>query len=216
MMTSKLHISSAAHLSIINSEDTDLDSMITTFNTAVTETASEILGKHHHQKKQQLGHWKKFLICATEGENWERNGLNLKIWEIQGYEQHQEVHEKEKKKRKNWTGQQCSETEENLRKNNSKRAYQLMKDLTTLKLRKATTVQDRSGKCLIEDWEILNRWTEYCTELYNHMANGDPSVLSCPQTHTEYDHPIVCKEVEAAVQSLKKGKSEGVDNFPRG
>ena len=29
--------------------DTDLDSMVTTFNTAVTETASEILGKHHQK-----------------------------------------------------------------------------------------------------------------------------------------------------------------------
>ena len=29
---------------ILNNEDKDMDSMITTFNTAVTETASEILG----------------------------------------------------------------------------------------------------------------------------------------------------------------------------
>ena len=29
-------------LTIMNNEDTDLDSMITTFNTAVTETANEI------------------------------------------------------------------------------------------------------------------------------------------------------------------------------
>ena len=43
------------------------------------------------------------------------------------------------------------------------------------------------GKCLTEEWEILNRWTEYCSELYNHKANGDPSVLNCPQTHTEDD-----------------------------
>ena len=40
-----------APLSIINNKDTDLDSMITTFNTAVTETASEILGKHRQKKK---------------------------------------------------------------------------------------------------------------------------------------------------------------------
>ena len=33
-----------APLNIISNEDTDIDSMITTFNTAVTETASEILG----------------------------------------------------------------------------------------------------------------------------------------------------------------------------
>ena len=38
-------------LTIMDNEDTDLDSMITTFNTAVTETASEILGKHRQKRK---------------------------------------------------------------------------------------------------------------------------------------------------------------------
>ena len=77
-----------------------------------------------------------------------------------------------------------------------------------------TTVQDRSGKCLTEERQILNRWTEYCPELYNRKANGDPSILNCTQTDTEDDHPILRREVEAAVQSLKKGKSDGVDNIP--
>ena len=39
-----------APLTIMSSEDTDIDSMITTFNTAVTETATEILGKYHQKK----------------------------------------------------------------------------------------------------------------------------------------------------------------------
>ena len=114
-----------------------------------------------------------------------------------------------KKAKESWIGEQCSEIEEEqqqeripvrLRKNNSRREYQLVKDLTTVKQEKATTVQDHSGKCLPEEQVILNRWTEYCTELYNYKANGDPSVLDCPQTDTEDDHPILCKEVEAAVQ----------------
>ena len=88
----------------------------------------------------------------------------------------------------------------NLRKNNSKRVYQLVKDLTTVKQGKATTVQDRSGKCLTEERQILNRWTEYCSELYNYKANGDPLVLNCPQPDREDDHPILRREVEAAVQ----------------
>ena len=112
-----------------------------------------------------------------------------------------------KKVKENWIGERCSEIEENLRKNNIKRAYQLVKDLTTVKQGKATTIQDRSGKCLTEERQILNRWTEYCSELYNYKANGDPSVLNCPQTDREDDHPILRREVEAAVQSLKKGKS---------
>ena len=40
---------------IMSNEDTDIDSMITTFNTAVTETASEIHGRHR-QKKKTLDH----------------------------------------------------------------------------------------------------------------------------------------------------------------
>ena len=46
-----------------------------------------------------------------------------------------------KKAKENWIGEQCSEIEENLRKNNSKRAYQLVKDLTTVKQGKVATVQ---------------------------------------------------------------------------
>ena len=100
-----------------------------------------------------------------------------------------------KKAKENWIGEQCSEIKENLRKNNSKRAYQRVKDVTTVKQGKATTVQDRSGKCLTEERQILNRWTEYFSELYNYKANGDPSVLNCPQTDTEDDHPILCREL---------------------
>ena len=94
------------------------------------------------------------------------------------------------------------------------KAYQLVKDLTTVKQGKATTVHDRSGKCLTEERQILNRWTEYCSELYSYKASGDPSVLNCPKTDTEDDHPILRREVETAVHSLKKGKSAGVDNIP--
>ena len=82
-----------------------------------------------------------------------------------------------------------------------------------MKQGKATTVQDRVGKCLTEERQILNRWTEYCSELYNYKANGDSSVLNCPQIGTEDDHPILRREDEAAVQLLKKGKSAGVGNI---
>ena len=96
-----------------------------------------------------------------------------------------------KKAKENWIGEQFSEIEKNLRKNNSKRAYQLVKGLTPVKQGKATTVQDRSGKCLTDERQLLNRLTEYCSELYNYKANGDPSVMDCPQTDTEDDHPIL-------------------------
>ena len=129
--------------------------------------------------------------------------LRKKRFEPEGSEKYKEVNNNikrcVKRAKENWIGQQCSEIEENLRKNNGKRAYQLVNDLTTVKQGKATTVQDRSGKCLTEEPEILNRWIEYCSELYIYKANGDSSVLNCTQTDTEDDHPILRREVEAAI-----------------
>ena len=122
--------------------------MITTFNTAVTETASEILGKHCLKKKPWIT--AEILDLCDK-----RRELRKKRFEHEGFEKYKKVNNDVKrcmkKAKENWIGEQCSETEENLRKNNSKRAYQLVEDLTTVKQGKATTVQDRSGKCLTEE-----------------------------------------------------------------
>ena len=77
-----------------------------------------------------------------------------------------------------WIQDQCQEVEACLRKNNSKKAYQLVKDQTTEKQGKSTTIQDK-GKCLTEENKIINRWTKYCSDLYNNETEGDPIVLDC-------------------------------------
>ena len=75
-----------------------------------------------------------------------RRELRRKRFELEGLEKYKEVSNNikrsTKKAKQNLIGEQCSETEENLRKNNSKRAYELVKDLTTVKQGKVTTVQD--------------------------------------------------------------------------
>ena len=89
-----------------------------------------------------------------------------------------------------------------------------MKDLTSEKQGRSSTIQDKSGKCLTEEKEILSRWTEYCSELYNYESCGENTVLDCSQPPEEDLQPILREEVEIAVASLKKGKSAGVDNIP--
>ena len=39
-------------------------------------------------------------------------------------------------------------------------------------------------------------------------------MFNVPPATNNANHPIFCEEVEAAVKSLKKGKSAGVDNIP--
>ena len=108
-----------APLTIMNNEDTDLDSMITTFNTAVTETASEILGKQRQKKKPRVS-----AGILDLCNRWRE--LRKKRFEPEGSEKYREVNNIKrctKKAKENWIGEQCGETEANLRKNNNKRAY---------------------------------------------------------------------------------------------
>ena len=116
-----------ALLTIMSNEDTDILSMITTFNTTVTETASEILGKHRQQKKP----------CVTAEildlcDN--RRELRKNRFEPEGSEKYTEVNNIKrcmKKAREN--GQENSVVRLKL-------AYQLVNDLTTVKQGKASTV----------------------------------------------------------------------------
>ena len=52
-------------------------------------------------------------------------------------------------------------------------------------------------------------WTVQSHGQWRSVSNELP-----PEDKTEDDHPILGKEVEDAVQSLKKGKSAGVNNIP--
>ena len=73
-----------APLTIMSNEDTDIDSMITTFNTAVTETASEILGKHRQRRKPWIT--AEILdLCDRRRE------LRKKRFELEGSEKYKEV-----------------------------------------------------------------------------------------------------------------------------
>ena len=119
-----------------------------------------------------------------------------------------------RKTKETWIEEQCQGIEENLKKNHSKKAYQLVKEPTSSKQGRTTTTQDKAVTCLTEEQDILNRWTEYCSELYTHTTTGDPKVLDVRSPINNDSYPILREEVEAAVKSLKKGKSAGVDNIP--
>ena len=97
-----------APLTIMSNEDTDIDSMITTFNTAVTETASEILGKHRQKKKP----WSTAEILDLCNK---RRELRKNRFEPEGSDKYKQVNNNikrcMKKSKENWIGERCSEIE---------------------------------------------------------------------------------------------------------
>ena len=118
-----------------------------------------------------------------------------------------------KKAKDNWINQKCLDIGDCLTRNNTKRAYNIVKDLTKPKDNAAVNIQDKYGKCITDKMDIRKRWTEYCLELYSHNAEGDDAVLAVNEPTDQDSFPILENEVEAAIRALKIGKSPGVDNI---
>ena len=176
-----------AALSILAS-DIDMDMLKDTFNTAVTDTANEILGKYRPVKKPWVT--TDILDLCTrrrklkdKKSNKDRDGM------AQYRAVNQEIKKGMKKEKENWIGEQCQNIDNCLKKNNSKKAHKLVQDLTGTKQDETTTIQDIDGTCLTENEDILKRWTEYCSELYNYRAAGDPEVLKCPSSIQQRQPP---------------------------
>ena len=78
-------------------------------------------------------------------------------------------------------------------------------------------IQDKPGKCLTEEHEVLTRFTEYCSDLYHHESNGDSrhnNTKMVPIRHQRRQTPHPKRGSGAAVKCLKGGKSPGDDNIP--
>ena len=131
----------------LRDDDMDKDTMIITYNTALTDAASEVLGKERHRKKPWI--IKDVLDLCDD-----RRDLKKRRYEVEGAKAYREDNKRIQKAVKNakedWIGVQCEteETETCLNKSNSNRAYQLVKNLTSDKQGRSTTIQNKSGNVL--------------------------------------------------------------------
>ena len=104
--------------------------MVTHFNKAVTDTADELLGKQHRKKEPWVNPGILY-VCD------QRQDPKKKRSKPEGAKDYREIKRKirteMKVSRETWMQGQCQEVEACFRKNNSKKAYQLVKDLTTEK-----------------------------------------------------------------------------------
>ena len=145
-----------ASLTGLNDEDMDIDTKITTYNTAVIDAASEILGKERRRKTPWVTKDVRDL-CDK------RRDMKKKRYEAERAKEYRKanrrIQKSVKKAKDDWIDVQCEEIETCLNKNNSKRAYKMVKDLTSEKQGRSSAIQDKSGKCLTEEKDILSRWT---------------------------------------------------------
>ena len=121
----------------------------------MTDTASVILIKHCHKKKP----WVTELLDINDKRRVLKREKNSPGKTNKYREINKEIRTGMKEAKEKWIEEQCNEIEDNLNKNNSKRAFQVVKDLTSEKNGRIKAIQDKSGKCLTEerDYKLMDR-----------------------------------------------------------
>ena len=106
--------------------------VINKFNNAMTDAASVILGKHRHKKKPWVT---TELLDMCDKRRVQKRGKNNPGGTDKYREINKEIKKGTKEAKEKWIEEQCSEIEDSLNKNNSKRE----------KKGRINTIQDKSG-----------------------------------------------------------------------
>ena len=193
----------------------DIESIQDKFNTAITETSEEVLGRER-QKKQKWMDNNILDLCDKR-----RNLKPLRHENDESKEKYRQVNkeikEKKAKAKEEWIENKCNMIEKEMNRGNSKIAYETIKELTKTEQPRTTVIEDKDGKLLTESSAVLGRWTQYCQELYNHKLNIDEDIVKEKVNDRDLDTEntqILKEEVEEAVRTMKTGKSAGIDNIP--
>jgi exonuclease III len=190
----------------------DIDELTEGFNQALTEVAQEVLGKQRKKKQPWISN-ETLDLCdkRREKKSKRKNGPAEK----EEYKNiNAEVRNKLRTDKDTWINQQCETLEAEITKNNTKKAFDIVKKLTKGYIARATVIEDKNGKMLTEKSQVVDRWREYCEELYNYRGDNNIPTRLANEQDQEDDPPITLEEVIGAVRDLKQGKAPGVDNIP--
>lgn len=118
-----------------------------------------------------------------------------------------------------WIMRQSNEIEENLSRNNTKKAYEVVKKLCgaqkdEIKKKQTGIIEDKDGNLLTKSDDILKRWKDYCEELFNYDIQKNNQVLEEEKVEEQQEEEeILLSEVQCAIKELKKNKTPGADNI---
>lgn len=198
----------------LSTADSDVDTLAGNIKEVLLNTADEVIGRPRRKKQPWIT--SEILDLCDERRTLKQAKKSSPEAASSYKMTNSLIRNKMTEAKENWIEGQCRNIEEGIKRGSSKQAYDTLRTLTKTQQPKASVIEDSNGNLLTESPAVLARWTEYCNGLYNHNLQPDTSILQQDQNNTReiHDLPVLQEEVEAAVHSLKTGKSPGVDNIP--
>src|SRR3984885_7608136 len=182
--------------------------------TIYTETAQQVLGYREKRKKTP---WisKEVLEMSDQRRAMKATKTHCEENRKKYNKMTREIKKKAKQCKEQWLEEKCNEAENSAGRQDTRRLFQIAKEICGNDNPKSATVKDKEGKVLEDKADIKNRWKEYYETLYNEENPVDSTVLDEIPSSNSHEHmeDILEEEVEAAIRNLKKRKAPGEDNI---
>ncbi|GFR70433.1 endonuclease-reverse transcriptase [Elysia marginata] len=161
--------------------------MANSLKEVLVSTAEEVLGR----KRRIIQPWvtnEVLDLCDKRRELRKRKfGSNVAM----NYQlANKAVRKKMKEAKEKWIDDQCVPIEKGMSSGKSKQAFSTLKMLTKTLQPKVNLIEDKDGRLLTDDEDIMQRWSEYCSDLYNYELQPDLSILSATRDLPETDIEI--------------------------
>ncbi|GFR75769.1 endonuclease-reverse transcriptase [Elysia marginata] len=116
--------------------------------------------------------------------------------------------------KKKYTEDKCEQIENNFsKKNRSRDAYNIIKNLTKTFQPKSIVIKDENGNVLTESGQILDRWKRYSENMFANTSEPKQTAVDNKERYTDTELEPLRSEVEWATNSLKDRKSPGCDEI---
>lgn len=198
-------------------QDLDLDKRVERLTSAIQEAVRKVLPEEEKIKK-------KWITQQTLKLVQEKRVLKFKRDQSDSAEQQykakcNEVRIASRLDKARWLEQQCEDIERYHGECRTREVYKLIKNINKKWQPRLTAIKDDNGTVLMEKSQILQRWTKYCSALYEEQLDHDTAAetikeleaISPPVVTSEDD--IMEEEVRKAIKRLKNNKSPGIDNI---
>ena len=126
-----------------------------------------------------------------------------------------EVKSKIRRDRKDWLEKECAKITEHNENRKSRELFEQVRKISkTNSSRGSNCLKNKEGTTLTENEDVLSRWYEYGSSLFENPTNISSDPINCQPESLELEPEPLIEEVEMATKQLKCRKSPGLDNVP--
>lgn len=179
----------------------------------VKEATDKICKNKHKNRQHKYWITSETITLIEERKKMKAKGVHTEREQTLYKRLCKQIQRKCRQDKNNYIQKTCEEIERHHNRGETRDLYKKIKFLTRKFTPRTLTIEDKSGKILWERNEILERWRDYCAELYNEESPETQKAAPPNTPENEREPDIVRAEVEHAIKYLKTNKSPGQDEI---